>query len=85
VDRFRTTGQKTVGERWCVDVLASTVTRMTIGLVHLLCAEKLGQHLLITSLAHRQSQFFAIQPNDLSTPTALNRLLVLLRDFLFIR
>ena len=43
---------------------ASTIAGMTVWLIHLLGPQELCQHSLITSLAHRQCQFFAISPTD---------------------
>jgi len=57
---------------------------MIVSLIHLLRPQKFRQHSLITSLAHRQREFFAFQMNYLSTPTALDRQTVLLRELFFI-
>jgi hypothetical protein len=63
---------------------ASPITGVPGRLIHLLRPQKLRQHSLITSLTHRQRQFFAVQLNYLSTPTALHRQTVSWREFLFI-
>jgi hypothetical protein len=57
---------------------------MTVWLIHLLRAQKFCQHSLITSLAHRQREFFTFQMDYLSTPTALDRQTVFLRELFFI-
>jgi len=57
---------------------------MTIRLIHLLRAQKFRQHSLVTSLAHRQREFFAFQMDYRSTPTALDRQTVLLRELFLI-
>ena len=41
---------------------ASAIARVIVGLVHLLRPQELCQHSLITTLAHRQCQFFTISP-----------------------
>jgi hypothetical protein len=63
---------------------ALPIAGVTGRLVHLLGAQKLRQHSLVTSLTHRQRQFFAVQLDYFSTPTALHRQTILLREFLFI-
>jgi hypothetical protein len=63
---------------------ASTLARVTVGLLHLLRPQKFRQHSLITSLAHRQREFFAVQTDDLSAPTTLNGQTVWLRKLLFV-
>jgi hypothetical protein len=64
---------------------ASPITGMRGRLIHSLRLQKLGQHPLITRLTHRERQFFAVQVNYLSAPTAFDGQPGLLREFFFIR
>jgi hypothetical protein len=61
-----------------------SIARVTGSLIHLLRPQEFRQHSLIASLTHRQRHFFAVQLDYFSTPTALHRQTVSLREFLFI-
>ena len=61
------------------------VAGVAVRAVHLLRAQKLSHHSIMTGLAHRQSQLVSVQPNDLATPTAFDRRRELLSDGLFFR
>jgi hypothetical protein len=63
---------------------ASTIAGMSVCLIQLLHPQELLQHSLVTTLAHRQRQFFAIQADYLSTPTAPDRQTILLGELFFV-
>src|SRR6185369_9250979 len=49
-----------------------TVTGASRRLIRLLGSQEFSQHPVITSLAHRQSEFAPVETNDLAAPTALD-------------
>jgi hypothetical protein len=53
---------------------------VAVGTVHLLPAQKLSHHSIMTSLAHREGQLVSVQPDDLAAPTASDRRREVLRD-----
>ena len=61
------------------------VAGVAVGAVHLLRAQELSHHSIMTCLAHRESHLVAVQPNDLAAPTAFDRRRELLSDDLFFR
>ena len=56
-----------------------SVTRVRGRLVQLLLVHKISEHPFVAALAHSQREFFAVEVNNHSAPTALNRS-ILLRD-----